>query len=254
MRPPFEPHDNDAHLKWVFGPLAFICLVGAISSATVNGAVGVFATLAFTSIGLGLSLVTFRAMRDRDAFAPVRSELLMAAHSFSVGEGPIGPAPSRAAPPSTWSIELIQSLTPQRFEVLCLAYFRGLGFRATARSFGPNGGVDIRLHAPNDPKSLVNLVHCRSHKKPIGVQEVRELVGAMSVNGVPRGIFVAARGFQVSAREYAQANRIFLMSAEELLAKILERPADEQSTLLNLATQIDNVRPAPHPGRRDMRQ
>ncbi len=247
---------NDVRLAWALGPLALVSLGAAILSAGAGGSLAVFGTLAFTSVALGLAVVTVRMITQTGGYAPLHAKRTLpvvrsprsrepmpetfesaesAPAALAVPAAPAVPAvPDDDSGVRRWTHELLAELPAERFEAVCVAYFRRLGFRATIRSSGRGQGVDIRLHLDGAGSAPVNLVRCRASNE-IGVNDVREFIAAMNHHRVPRGIFVAAQGFRSSARGLAEVNRIFVMSAEELLAKIHERPTDEQIELLRLA-------------------
>ena len=227
------------------GPIALACLIAAAVSANLGGSFAVFGTLAFTSIAIGLAVVTVRAMITTDVFSPV-SRAPARAVEPTVDAGTSRSVEATTSPRSEalhqWSLEVLGGLEPQRFESVCAAYFRILGFRVTMRPNGPALGMDIRLHVAGAGRPPVNLVRCQAHDRPVGVNDIREFLDAMSDHRVPRGIFISLHGFRSSAQGLAEVNRIFVMSAEELLAKILERPGHEQAALLQLAIEGETNR------------
>lgn len=238
MAPLFPDHRrDDVRLAWVLGPIALLCLVAATVTATLGGSIAVFGTLAFTSISLGLTIVTIRMMTLTGRYAPLHQRReLPVVRSVPPVDYDIGAADSTVtnaattAPPRELDATLLAGLPPERFEAICIEYFKRLGFRASIRAGLRGEGVDIRLHlAAAAGGTPVNLVRCRAPTQPIGVNDIREFMAAMGQHRVPRGIYVSAQGFRSSARGLAEQNRIFVMSAADLVAKIHERPATEQA-------------------------
>lgn len=232
---------NDVRLAWILGPLSLGCLCVAIVVASLGGSIAVFGTLAFTSVSIGLAIVTIRMATLTGSYAPLhRKRALPVIRSQPPLDHDIGepaPMPVEAADAGTreWTPQVLAEISAERFEAVCITYFRRLGFRATTRPTGRGHGIDIRLHLNGPNHAPVNLVRCAATEQPIGVNDIREFIAAMNRHRVPRGIYVSARGFRTSARGLAEVNRIFVMSAEELVAKILERPPEEQAELLALA-------------------
>ena len=57
---------------------------------------------------------------------------------------PVTPHPDR------WSFELLRAIDWKRFEEVCADYFRLRGYHAVTQSHGPDGGIDVKLYAPED--------------------------------------------------------------------------------------------------------
>lgn len=155
------------------------------------------------------------------------------------------PARGAAAPetPSQLSVELLNQIEWKRFEELCAAYFRTIGFDAATQAHGADGGIDIRLTAKGKPDEVVNIVQCKAWKKPVGIKPMRELLGVMASTKSPRGTFVSRGGFHGDAEAFARANKIFPMGGAELIAGIAKRPAAEQAHLLAVAIEGEYWKP-----------
>ncbi|OGA69349.1 MAG: hypothetical protein A3F77_13545 [Betaproteobacteria bacterium RIFCSPLOWO2_12_FULL_67_28] len=152
---------------------------------------------------------------------------------------------STSAPrPDRWSLDLLRAIDWKRFEEVCAEYFRLCGFNATTQSHGPDGGIDITLHAPNDPSRVENIVQCKQWSRPVGPKPLRELLGVMTANGVQRGTFVTASTYNDQADQFARDNRIHLIDGAGLLQRILERPPADQERLLRVATEGDYLTPS----------
>jgi restriction system protein len=123
------------------------------------------------------------------------------------------------------------------------AVYRQAGFETRAQSHGADGGVDIWLHAPQAPEKPVGVVQCKHHRKPIGVDKMRELRGVMAAHGVPRGQFFSTAGFTHDAEAFASANGINLLDGSALLNLIGRRTAKQQAELLAVATEGEFWRP-----------
>lgn len=143
----------------------------------------------------------------------------------------------------TWSLELLRSIDWKRFEEVCAEYFRLLGFRAVTQGHGPDGGIDITLFAADDPKRVEGIVQCKQWSRQIGPKLIRELLGVMTDNRVPAGIFVTSSAFNDEAIRLAAANNIDLIDSERLLELIHARPTAEQARLFSVATEGDYLTP-----------
>lgn len=143
-----------------------------------------------------------------------------------------------------WNLDLLRAIDWRRFEEVCAEYFRLCGFRATTQSCGPDGGIDIRLYAPNEPSTLVNIVQCKQWNNPVGPKPLRELLGVMTASKLSRGVFVASSTFNGEAKRFAAENRIHLLDGQRFLANILGRPPADQARLLQVATEGDYLTPS----------
>jgi restriction system protein len=145
--------------------------------------------------------------------------------------------------PDVWSLELLRAIDWKRFEEVCAEYFRVCGFHASTQSHGPDGGIDIKLYAPNDKTQIVNIVQCKQWSRPVGPKLMRELLGVMTANKVPRGTFVTSSTFNNDATQFAAENRIHLIDGKHFLKQIIERPQWDQERLLKVATEGDYLTP-----------
>jgi restriction system protein len=151
--------------------------------------------------------------------------------------------PAREVDASAWTLELLRALEWKRFEELCAAYFRVLGFRTQLAKPGPDGGVDIHLIAHDAEKAGV-LVQCKAWSTyDVGVKSVRELLGVMAAEQVGEGVFVTTGRFTQAARDFAGGKEIMLIDGPEFLRKIDALAGDHRSALLALATAGDFTRP-----------
>lgn len=159
------------------------------------------------------------------------------------GDWDESPAPEHGIPTSAWSLGLLRALEWKRFEELCAAYFRVLGFRTRLAAPGPDGGVDIHL-IPEGSDAPGVLVQCKAWSTyDIGVKAVRELLGVMAASKVAEGVFVTTGRFTQPARDFALGKEIMLIDGAGLLAKIAALGAGRQAELLALATAGDFTRP-----------
>lgn len=155
------------------------------------------------------------------------------------------PAAPETENPVEWSIELIRSLDWKRFEELCAGYFQARGRNAKVTNLGADGGIDVLLFGENDPKKILGVVQCKAWtQKPVGVREVRELLGVMTDVACPLGVYVATSGYTSDAKAFAEGKHIKLMDAEQLLALIQKLPLESRAELLQKTTFGDYTTPS----------
>jgi restriction system protein len=147
--------------------------------------------------------------------------------------------------PGQWSCELLRSLDWKRFEEVCAAYFVAKGHDARVTDLGADGGIDVLLYSPSIPEKVLGIVQCKAwSQKPIGVKEIRELLGVMTHIGCPLGVYVATTEFTQAAQDFAENKHIKLITADKFLDLILKLPADDQEQLLEVATEGDYTTPS----------
>lgn len=135
-----------------------------------------------------------------------------------------------------WSLELLQTMEWQRFELLCAAYFEALGFSAKTQSHGPDGGIDIHLGRPGMPHYRA-LAQCKAwNKNTIGSAPVREFFGVMSKENVDKGFYLTTSKYAPGAIQFAAGTHLHLTDGAELLDRILMLPPDTQDALFQIAS------------------
>lgn len=155
---------------------------------------------------------------------------------------PIGA--DKAKRPTSWSAELLRDIEWKLFEDLSAAYYKEKGIHAELTKLGADGGIDIKLFQDDSGKPT-SLVQCKAwNSKQVGVKEIREFLGVMSHEKIPKGFFMASGAYSNDAKEIAKANRITLIDGVMLLAMIKRLPADGQQRLLDLATEGDYTTPS----------
>jgi restriction system protein len=203
-------------------------------------------------IGAGVSAVSHKKMHmsdRRDALPSSRKERAEPTLSGSIPSEDAyelwkGADVSEKPRPDKWSIELLRVIDWKRFEELCAEYFRVCGFHATTQSHGPDGGIDIKLYAPNDRTRIENIVQCKQWTRAVGPKPMRELLGVMTATRVARGVFVTSSTFNDEATKLAGENRIHLLDGRAFLNLILGRPPADQTRLLQVATEGDYLTPS----------
>ena len=154
------------------------------------------------------------------------------------------PAATRPIRPEAWSQEVFEQIEWRRFEAVIETLFAQAGFTTKSQSHGADGGVDVWLYAKGKPDDVVGIVQCKHWlSKPVGVDKIRELRGVMAAHNLKRGQFAGTAGFTNDAIAFANANGVNLLGADELLALIARRSADQQQELLDVALEDDYWKP-----------
>lgn len=152
--------------------------------------------------------------------------------------------PNAMQRPSAWSMELLQQIEWKLFEDISAAYYKEKGIRAELTKLGADGGIDIKLFQDDSGKPT-SLVQCKAwNTKLVGVKPIREFLGVMSHEKIPKGFFMASGAYSPDAIEIAKANGITLVDGKMFLAMIQRLPADAQQRLLDLATAGEYTTPS----------
>jgi restriction system protein len=151
------------------------------------------------------------------------------------------------AKPVAWSLELIQSLEWKRFEDLCAEFYREKGICCVTTPLGPDGGIDIRLMQGEgkNKDATTAIVQCKAWgDRLVGVKPVRELLGVMTHEKIPKAFFMSSGGFTDDARSVAVANRITLLDGKRFLDMIEHLSGASRQRLLVFATAGDYATPS----------
>jgi restriction system protein len=141
--------------------------------------------------------------------------------------------------PDAWSLEALGLLEWKRFELLCAKYYESVGFKCETLRCGADGGIDVKLFKI-DPNKPLAVVQCKAwYGHPVGVKDIRELLGVMAHEKVGRGIFITTATFTKDALEFGTANPIQLLDGIDFTTKLRELPKERQDTLLNFAFEGD---------------
>lgn len=156
---------------------------------------------------------------------------------------PIRSAQPAKSKPVAWSLALLREMEWKRFEEVSAAYFRELGLISKTIRCGADGGVDATLYAPGSEEPVA-IVQCKAwNSYTVGVKPVRELLGVMAAQRVPKGIFMATGRYTAEALQFAQDNPLELMSGEQILSRIAALTPESQQRLLVVATEGDYMVP-----------
>jgi hypothetical protein len=89
-----------------------------------------------------------------------------------------------------------------------------------------DGDVDLKLRRPGEPRTRVLVLCLASGPKPqpASAKRVRELFGAMTVEGVETGWCLAPAGFAAEARDFAAQRGIVIFDATRLREQLRDLP------------------------------
>ena len=87
-------------------------------------------------------------------------------------------------------------VNPQLFERTVASVFGHLGYQATATAYSGDDGIDVILEGPSG--DIIG-VQVKRYKDRIGVDQIRELAGALVLQGTTKGIFVTTSDYQSGA-------------------------------------------------------
>jgi len=148
---------------------------------------------------------------------------------------------------SKWSEELLQAIEWERFESLCVLYFKVAGHDVKRTTFGADGGIDAVLYRN---KKAFAFVQCKArHKGNVGVKIVRELLGVMLTKGIKVGILMTNAGFTDDALALAEEIKtkkratFNMVDNKKFLGLIQKLTKDKQAELLSMATMGDYQTP-----------
>lgn len=142
------------------------------------------------------------------------------------------------------NIELLKKIEWRRFEELCAAYFKEIGFLPKTQNFGADGGIDIHLFWKG-LNHKVGIVQCKAWPDGlVGVAQVRELYGVMMSEKVRKAFFMTSNDFSKDAKKFAVDKNLTLITGVELIGKINKLSEEQKRKLFNLATVGDYTIPS----------
>lgn len=143
---------------------------------------------------------------------------------------------------TSWSIDLLQKIEWKLFEDLSAAYYQEKGIRSELTKLGADGGIDIKLFQ-DDSKKPTSIVQCKAWNSLVGVKPIREFLGVMTHEKIPKGFYMTPSSYTEEARKIGIANRITLIDGNMFLMMIQRLPADAQQRLLDLVIKDDYTTP-----------
>ena len=136
----------------------------------------------------------------------------------------------------------MRSLEWKRFELLCAKYYEAAGFFSETLRCGPDGGIDVKLYRV-DPEKPLAVVQCKAWAVPVGVKEIRELLGVMAHEKIGRGIFITTSSYTPQAGEFGASSPLQLLDGPQFVEKLHGLPPDKQIKLLQFAFEGDYTTP-----------
>lgn len=88
---------------------------------------------------------------------------------------------------------------PRKLEEVVASVFRDLGYQTILTNYSGDDGVDVFMTKGTD---IVG-VQVKRYKAAIGVEQIRELAGALLLNDLTKGVFVTTSSFQSGAESTA---------------------------------------------------
>ena len=139
----------------------------------------------------------------------------------------------------TWSLDLIKKVEWKRFEDVCQKFYELKGIRSETTPLGADGGIDILLYQDDTGKPTA-VVQCKAWcERPVGVAQVRELLGVMIHGKIEKAFFMASGNYSEDATAFAKEHRISLIDGSMLLMMIQRLPEEARQNLLDFATTGD---------------
>ncbi|MFA7282300.1 MAG: restriction endonuclease [Sterolibacterium sp.] len=221
-----------------FGSLAAILKPFGIVLAAVCG---IMAALLFYRQRSGKSPKTVRLLEPHFSVPPpsLRPKIpKVEADEATPANLAVELAPSLpVAKSAAWSLELLRRIKCGQFDEFVAAYFRELTFRTEASQIGADEGTDIKLFEKGKA-AVYAIVQCKAcDTQKTGVRSVRELLGVMTHDKVPRGVFVSTGDYTEAAIDFARRHPMILITGEMLINDILSFSADAHARLMNVAAE-----------------
>jgi len=146
-------------------------------------------------------------------------------------------SPAQTIRLSPWSLDLLRQIQCAQFAEFVAAYFRELSFRTETVPIGADEGKDIKLFEKGYA-GVYAVVQCRAcDRQKTGVRFIHELLGVMTHDKVPRGVYVATGDYPDVAIDFAKKHPIVLITGEMLVNDILSFSEDAKTRLLNVARE-----------------
>jgi formylglycine-generating enzyme required for sulfatase activity len=118
--------------------------------------------------------------------------------------------------------QILNSLSPQEFELIILEAFSRQGFKTTHTSFSGDEGVDGFIEKGNTKIAI----QCKKYNDSIGQPAIRDFYGAMMHFNCDEGIFVTTSDYSDPAKDFVKNKKIQLFNRQKTLNLL-------QSTLNN---------------------
>jgi restriction system protein len=146
--------------------------------------------------------------------------------------------PETSSPAAESVVEKLRAMDWYQFEKVVDLIYQSQGYALHRRGgANPDGGIDLIIEKNGERAA----VQCKRWKKwKVDVPKVRELFGAMTHEGISRGVIVALNGFTLEAKQHAIEHNIDIVHDENLSVMIAGLSPDDQRkvvTMLNDKTK-----------------
>jgi restriction system protein len=120
-------------------------------------------------------------------------------------------------------LEQLKSIDWFQFEKIVAMVYRKLGYEVTRRGgANPDGGIDLLI--TKDGQTVA--VQWKQWKTwNIGVRPVREFLGALTHEGIQKGIFITLRGYTGDAKKLAEEHGIQIVTEADLVRMLESNPS-----------------------------
>jgi restriction system protein len=140
-----------------------------------------------------------------------------------------------------WTVDFLKCLEWKRYEEVCMEYLRIKNCNAFVTCTGADGGIDIKIR--NNKDTIFAVGQCKSWKRQIGVNLIRELYGVMAAENAKIGIFLTTSSYSLEAQAFARNKSLMLIDAEELVKLINGLDEASRKRIDKIATQGDYTTP-----------
>ena len=197
--------------------------------------IGFVVVMVFILVFCFVAFSAYRAKLRNHRASVTRPAEMQSGNSRQGSDGARPPVPDSAWRPPAWTVtetrasetrtpvsvlDKIRTIDWYHFEKVVGLVYQSQGYIVTHRGgANPDGGIDLLIEK-NGERAAVQCKHWQKWKKgKVGVKEVRELVGAMTHERLPRGVIVTL-GFTPDAQQLAVQHNINLVDDTNLAATI----------------------------------
>jgi hypothetical protein len=181
----------------------------------------IFITLVLIALAIWLAYKIFRPTRALSSFGTTETKReVHRANQVTISRPPtIGEELKYAPPaPEPTLAEQLRKIDWFQFEKLMELIYQHQGF--SVKRFGganPDGGIDLIIESPTEKFA----VQCKQWKTwQVGVQPIREFLGALTDRKIEKGIFVTLKGYSRDAEQLADKHGIQILAEPDLIKMI----------------------------------
>ncbi len=128
-------------------------------------------------------------------------------------------------------------VNPRKFESLVSSVFKDLGFQTFCTPYSHDGGVDIVLQKGDN----ISAVQVKRTKNSIKLEQVRSFLGALTIQGIRKGIYVSTSEFQKGCYGIANSYSISLFGGSRFYDSLLEAQIIRYSNTKFLNLKDENL-------------